>query len=244
MGNTELGKMSEEEKKPFEAQADDCLLACLFVKNCKQWGNENMESTLENLYSSLEENQGVYPPGLTEAAERYEMRFCKAKKNGTNNRNSKSEEEKEGDEVGQALGSHFEVEDEGENENEDEEEEDDEEADVTARVTEMLGLHDDKFEITDNDDISLVSLKSEEEMICMHWDTTSINKKDDEVAEEFQDIIDTESSEHECKDEGKQNVERMVDNQGWFGGNKKRFFPYSKRDEKQVLNPDFCQGGI
>ena len=179
------------------------------MKNCKQWGNENIESTLENLYSSLEENQGVYPAGLTEAAEQYEMRFCKAKKNGTNNRNNKSEEEKEGDENGQALGLHFEVEDEDEDK-----EEDDEEADVTARVTEMLGLHDDRFGITDNDDISLISLKSEEEMIYMHWETTSVSEKDDEVTEENEDTIDTERTERGYKDEKKRTVERMVDNQG------------------------------
>ena len=115
---------------------------------------------------------------------------------------------------------------------------------MTARVTEILGLHDDRFGITDNDDISLISLKSEEEMICMHWETTSVSEEDDEVTEENQDTIDTESTERGYKDEEKQTVERIIDNQGWFGANKKRFFPYSKRDEKQVMNPDFCQGGI
>ena len=68
--------------------------------------------------------------------------------------------------------------------------------------------------------------------------------RDGEAAKDNQDTIDTESTGRRYEDKEKQSVERMVDNQGWFGGNKKRFFPYSKRDEKQVMNPDFCQGGI
>ena len=127
----------------------------VFIRqNCKQWGNKTMEQNLENLYSSLDQNQGFYPLGLAEAAEQYKMRFCKARKNGNNNRNNKSDEdEKEGDEGGQAMGLHFEVENEDEDENEEEEE-------VTARVTELLGFHDDEYDITDNDDISLASTKS------------------------------------------------------------------------------------
>ena len=38
--------LSKEGKKVHETQADECLLACLFVKNCKQWGNESMEQNL------------------------------------------------------------------------------------------------------------------------------------------------------------------------------------------------------
>ena len=36
----------------------------------------------------------------------------------------------------------------------------------------------------------------------------------------------------------------MVDNKGLFASNKKEFLPYSKRDEKQILNPGFYKGGI
>ena len=69
-----------------------------------------MELALENLYSSLEGNQDIYPQNLGDATEQYKMSFCKTRKNGNNNLNSKTEEEeKEGDEGGQALGSHFEV---------------------------------------------------------------------------------------------------------------------------------------
>lgn len=119
---------SKEDRKPFETQADDLLLACLFIKNCKQWGNDNIELALENLYSRLEGKQDIYPQTLGDAAEQYEMNYCKARKNGKNNRNSKTkEEEKEGDEGGQVLGSHFEVADQNEDENQNKDETEEEE---------------------------------------------------------------------------------------------------------------------
>ena len=58
----------KEDRKTYKTQADNSLLAFLFIKNCKQWGNDNMELALENLYSSLEGNQDVYPQGLADAA--------------------------------------------------------------------------------------------------------------------------------------------------------------------------------
>lgn len=81
-------KLSKVNRKPYETQANNLLLACVFIRNCKQWGNDNMEA-LENLFSSLEETQVICPKNLGDAAEQYEMNYCKARKNRNSNRNSK-----------------------------------------------------------------------------------------------------------------------------------------------------------
>lgn len=107
----------------------------------------NMQEKLENLYTNLKGNQIMYPESLANAAELYKMNYCKARKNGSNGcNNTTGDEEKEGDKSGQAAGVHFEV----ENSNKDEAEEHE---DITVKVTELLGLYDDEFDLTDNDDI-------------------------------------------------------------------------------------------
>ena len=141
-------KMSDDAKNPYKTRTNDLLLLCLFVKNCKQWEDANTEENLENFYANLEENQDIYPKGLANAAESYKMNHYKARNNGNHSHNSKSgEEEKKGDKGSQAAGAHFKV--------ENDKKKAEEEEDVTTRVTELLGLHDDVFDFTDNDDISL-----------------------------------------------------------------------------------------
>ena len=81
-------------------------------------------------------------------------------------------------------------------------------------------------------------------MIYMHFDIIDLNKEETKLAEESHDVVNTDVEKREYEVNSNQVSGLMVDNQGWFAGNKKKFFPYSKRDEKQVLNPDFCQGGI
>ena len=78
----------------------------------------------------------------------------------------------------------------------------------------------------------------------MHFDIIDGKQEENETAKSNQYIVDTEITEHEYKDNNNKVNDMMVDNQGWFDGNKKKNFPYSKRDEKQVLNPDFCRDGI
>lgn len=119
------------------------------------------------------------------------MSYCKARKNGSTNRNSKTEEEeKEDDEGGQALGSHFEVENQNKGETEEKEE-------VKNIVTGLLSLQDDEYGITYNDDISFASIKLEEEMICIHSDTIDADKEETETTENNQGIVDAEVMERE-----------------------------------------------
>ena len=45
--------LSNKSKKPYKTQADDLLLLCWFIKNCKQWGNVNIRENLENFISFI-----------------------------------------------------------------------------------------------------------------------------------------------------------------------------------------------
>lgn len=81
-------------------------------------------------------------------------------------------------------------------------------------------------------------------MICMHFDTIDDEQDYTKTAKSNKNIVGTEIVERKYEDSSNEGSSLIVDNQGWFDGNKKRFFPYSKRDEKQVLNLDFHRGGI
>ena len=78
-------------------------------------------------------------------------------------------------------------------------------------------------------------------MVCMHFDTINGKQEETESAKSNQDIVNTEVMEREYEDNNNEVNGMMVDNKGLFDGNKKRFFQYSKRDEKQVFNTDFCR---
>ena len=109
---TEYEAMRKPEKKKYEIRASEMTMTCLFMRGCKQHGDSNMEANLSNLYGDLDGKENIYPETLADAAERYEMSYCKARKNGNNSRNKKSgeEEKEEGNGGGQASGAHFEVE--------------------------------------------------------------------------------------------------------------------------------------
>ena len=87
---------------------------------------------------------------------------------------------------------------------------------------ELLALYDDKFEIMDNDDISLVSMKSEEEMICIHLNINVIKEEGEVIRQKDPDGFATEgdNSGRDLNDSNRQNI--MVDNEGWFADNKKK----------------------
>lgn len=62
-------------------------------------------------------------------------------------------------------------------------------------------------------------------MICMHFDTIADEQEDTETLKSNENIVGTEVVEREYKDSSNEGSSLMVDNQGWFDGNKKRFFP-------------------
>ena len=65
-------------------------------------------------------------------------------------------------------------------------------------------------------------------MICMRFDTIDDEQEETETTKSNQNIVGTEIVERECEDSNNEASSLMVDNQGWFDGNKKRFSHTSK----------------
>ena len=133
-------KMSEDEQKAYDDKGLDLLNACVFTRGCKtkDGAGKLMAKTLAELYAHGDKD--VYPLSLGKAVKLYRVSYM-PKPHELKKRNDNDD-----DNDNDALGAHFD--------------------DTERRVAEMLALHDSEFEITDNDDISFVSIKSEEEMIC------------------------------------------------------------------------------